>query len=86
MVKIFIFPAFSSGSLETDLTVFAPLPVPTNEQSILIMLISYYERASAASERVHTELRENLEYERPAGRPAVGTLFKSSYLRNGTSD
>ena len=29
---------------------------------------SYYERASAASERVHTELRENPEYERPAGR------------------
>ena len=33
----------------------------------------YYERASAASERFHTELKENPEYERPA----VGTLFKS---------
>ena len=29
-----------------------------------------YERASAASERVHTELRENPEYERPTGLPA----------------
>ena len=29
------------------------------------------------SERVHTELMENPEYERPAGLPAVGTLFKS---------
>ena len=28
----------------------------------------HYERVSAASERVHTELRENPEYERPAGR------------------
>ena len=31
---------------------------------------SGYERASAASERVLTELGENPEYERPAGPPA----------------
>ena len=34
------------------------------------MCANNYERASAASERVLTELGENPEYERPAGPPA----------------
>ena len=41
-----------------------------------------YERASAASERVHTELRENPEYERPAGRP-WGRSSKAHILGTG---
>ena len=52
------------------------MPVSAQE-SALGKVLNYYERASAASERVHTELRENPEYERPAGPPAVGTLFKA---------
>ena len=45
---------------------------------IVFVMSRYYERASAASERVHTEIRENPEYERPAGRPAGRPWGRSS--------
>ena len=42
------------------------------------LMTYFYERASTASERVHTELRENPEYELPAGRPAFRPWGRSS--------
>ena len=55
---------------------------PDMEKRMSSFWPNYYERASAASERVHTELRENPEYERPAGRP-WGRSSKANILGTG---
>ena len=43
-------------------------------------------RARPKAERVLLRIRENPEYERPAGRPAVVTLLRGLYLWNRKPD
>ena len=53
---------------------------------LIFAFCKYLLRARPKAERVLLRIRENPEYERPAGRPAVVTLLRDLYLWNRKPD